>query len=1514
VVFATLLILGGLSAPQSLSNGLGSIAEAAGTGTGGRFVPVQGRLMDTRSGTGGYNTPFAANELRSLQVTGQANLPSSGVNSVLINVTVIDTPGQGVINVEPNGAAAGGGVGFLVHNGNETVSNTGVVEVAADGKIQIRSQWSLHMLVDVQGYFQTGDGTAAPGGFVPLQQQTLAQQAGVAPGTYMTNQPAGVDNIQVTGLAGVPTTATAIFANITVVNNQPGAVNSQITAFPTATTMPGTSLNYAVGTTSIGAAIDLNAQGKLSIYVQNPVGAKNVDIFLDVFGYFDGEPSNASYNTLQTRLYDSRTSSPLQPGEARAITVGGVGSNGTMPTTTASLAGFAMNITASSGAGGSGYMTFWGADDSEPAVSSIAYEPGYSSNLIVIKPGTAGSQAPNVVYVRNNGGDPVDVIVDAEGWFTNANVLPAAVGGAPGTSGNRASNSVLMRNLTDRVQAGVNPTNGNLLVTQSLLSLAGVGPSASVGIRYNAINDVRPTLNVGLFEGQLFRNPDQSFTYTDPTGAAFRYTAKADQAGANYGTYNMPNDINAHLKRTVDGSPIPTISAGATYELVFHPSQIKNVYVSDGANLKLVRTEDVTGANKITYTYGTGLDGGKLTSMTDTQGRVINFGYSNTPNPTQPTTVTDTSIGRSITLAYAGPNGALSQVTDALGNNTIWSYNSNGKLSSVRNFGTGSRTDFTYGAGNKTATVTYGANDLAVAGKWTFAYDPTAKVTTVTDPLSTTAVPRTNKYNFNNPENRVTSVTDARGLVGSTAFEVHGEVSGRTAAGLAETTYTYTPVSGGNSTYNLEQVKTGGGSMTDFTYPTAVGNGATADYRPQSVKDAQGNYSTMTYNSWGQALTVAVGKANSGTATPLGGTITYTYHGSGGVTCGGKNGQLCSKTDGKGNVTSYTYNTAGNLTTINLPTGLGDRTFTYDAAGRQITQVDGRGNTRYTCYDKNDRILQISYTSSNCATPSGVTYTYDTAGNTTSRTDGSGTTNWTYDAQMRATVKDHTGTLNDSTATYDKVGNVLTVTDGSNSPDTTNLSTTTYSYDKANNLVALAEPGGSCPATPTVPNTTKCTVFTMWSDKDLRQLTQFPSGVKTETNYDTSGRMTTLTTRNATGTTTMVNQAYTWITGTSTDTQLLQKITDNVVPSNTTTYGYDDLNRLTNATRSGASWNWTYDRNGNRTQQNASGTITNYGYNAADQMCWSATGTSSTCTAPAGATTYSYDGNGNQTTGGSTYSNYDQLASTTTGASQTYTYSGTSNNTRITRNGSYFNNNLFNQVTGETSNGGTKYVREPDGTPVAIQNGGNSYYYTVDYNNSVILLTNSTQAAVATYKYDPFGKATVTNIGTNTIGTLNPLRYATGYQDPNTGLIKLGARYYNADQGRFTQPDPSGQESNNYLYAAANPASYSDPTGLFVSVPADYVYNPGAGTLNDYCSYSSDYYGGFSGNADFTGPCARHDQCYGNAPDGSLYNCDVQLGSDLRENCSDSFAWYEPDLAACYVTAASYQAAVTVAW
>ncbi|MFE0849137.1 hypothetical protein ACFW41_24540 [Streptomyces rochei] len=131
----------------------------------------------------------------------------------------------------------------------------------------------------------------------------------------------------------------------------------------------------------------------------------------------------------------------------------------------------------------------------------------------------------------------------------------------------------------------------------------------------------------------------------------------------------------------------------------------------------------------------------------------------------------------------------------------------------------------------------------------------------------------------------------------------------------------------------------------------------------------------------------------SGTA---GGTREYTYNDAV-PTCGGFKGQRCTAKDGNGKVTSFTYDSKGNLAKVKPPAPLGETTYTYDALGRVETVEDGRGITTVYAYDSRDRVREVSSTN--------FTVTYDGDGNVTSRTDASGTTKWDYDKLNRESVR-----------------------------------------------------------------------------------------------------------------------------------------------------------------------------------------------------------------------------------------------------------------------------------------------------------------------------------------------------------------------------------------------------------------------------------------------------------------------------------------------------------------------------
>ena len=219
---------------------------------------------------------------------------------------------------------------------------------------------------------------------------------------------------------------------------------------------------------------------------------------------------------------------------------------------------------------------------------------------------------------------------------------------------------------------------------------------------------------------------------------------------------------------------------------------------------------------------------------------------------------------------------------------------------------------------------------------------------------------------------------------------------------------------------------------------------------------------------------------------------------------------------------------------------------------------------------------------------------------------------------------------------------------------------------------------------------------------------------------------------------------------------------------------------------------------------------TNYTYNAANQLT------------AAGCTSYSYDANGNMT-GNSvglslSYNAADQTTSIdpagTVGA-VSMAYADRTQDERISKGATAFQNNLL----GVGKEGSNTYYRWADDFTasfalVSERIGTNRYYYLFDGLGSVVGLIDSSCAVVNTYKYDPYGRK-VSATGT----VANPWRYAGAYLDTETGMYKMGTRYYDPSIQRFTQMDSNmGQVQNpvslnRYVYAGNDPCNSVDPTG-----------------------------------------------------------------------------------------------------
>lgn len=80
------------------------------------FVPVRGRLMDTRNGIGGYSTPMSANSWRTVTVAGAVGMPTTGISAVQLTVAAVTPTSQGAVNVQPTGSTPANAT-CLVHGG-----------------------------------------------------------------------------------------------------------------------------------------------------------------------------------------------------------------------------------------------------------------------------------------------------------------------------------------------------------------------------------------------------------------------------------------------------------------------------------------------------------------------------------------------------------------------------------------------------------------------------------------------------------------------------------------------------------------------------------------------------------------------------------------------------------------------------------------------------------------------------------------------------------------------------------------------------------------------------------------------------------------------------------------------------------------------------------------------------------------------------------------------------------------------------------------------------------------------------------------------------------------------------------------------------------------------------------------------------------------------------------------------------------------------------------------------------
>jgi RHS repeat-associated protein len=124
--------------------------------------------------------------------------------------------------------------------------------------------------------------------------------------------------------------------------------------------------------------------------------------------------------------------------------------------------------------------------------------------------------------------------------------------------------------------------------------------------------------------------------------------------------------------------------------------------------------------------------------------------------------------------------------------------------------------------------------------------------------------------------------------------------------------------------------------------------------------------------------------------------------------------------------------------------------------------------------------------------------------------------------------------------------------------------------------------------------------------------------------------------------------------------------------------------------------------------------------------------------------------------------------------------------------------------------GSTSYVYDAAGFPIEQINGSTAIWLHHDQLGSTRLATDANGNVAASYSFDPYG-----SLVSATRAITNPFKFAGEYQDPESGLYYLRARYYDPSTGQFVSRDPLLPETHDpYGYGSDSPLNVTDPSGL----------------------------------------------------------------------------------------------------
>jgi len=401
-----------VTATNSIGVGVASAASnSVAPWDGAGYHPVApSRILDSRTPTGSWFGQLLAGTPKELQVTGlggASNVPSAAT-AVVMNVTATGGTVGSFVSAWPTGATQPTSSNLNFGPG-ETIPNLVTVKLGTGGKVSFANALGgVDVIADVVGYYDDGTGSGDLfTGITPtrlLDSRTLnggwnsTPLVAGAPRDLMVRQPGNA--------AGVPATATAIVANVTVTA---GTTGSFVSVWPSGVSQPNVSnLNFAPGQTIPNlAVVKIGTNG--AVRFANAIGG--VDVIVDVVGYFDPTGGSRFHAINPTRILDDRVgkglTGPWGPGQTRTLPVAGA----TGTNVPAAATGLVANVTATAGTAGS-FVTVFPDGVPKPNSSNLNFGAGQTiPNLVTVKLGANG----NIALANTLG--TVDLIADAVGFY-----------------------------------------------------------------------------------------------------------------------------------------------------------------------------------------------------------------------------------------------------------------------------------------------------------------------------------------------------------------------------------------------------------------------------------------------------------------------------------------------------------------------------------------------------------------------------------------------------------------------------------------------------------------------------------------------------------------------------------------------------------------------------------------------------------------------------------------------------------------------------------------------------------------------------------------------------------------------------------------------------------------------------------------------------------------------------------------------------------------------------------------